>query len=132
MSTSLSLPQRQPVAVRVAATAAVTAVVHVLVVAGWVPESTEAPIAGAVDAVGLLVATLWVSRGVTSNAKVVVRVNTKGDVVAGDAAVVDTGAPVPVELKAGADRPVVAPVPVRADLVDTQIVTEPGYGDDEI
>lgn len=87
----LNLAQRNPVAVRAAAVGAVTAVVHVGVVTGLVPADVEQPIAGAVDAIGLLALVLWAVPSVTPNAKVLTRVTTDGAVVAGDAAVVDTG-----------------------------------------
>jgi hypothetical protein len=55
---------REPLAIRSAVVAAVTAVLHVLVLLGVLPidETQEAAIAGAVDLVGLAVAVVW-SRG---------------------------------------------------------------------
>lgn len=120
----LSIVERQPLAVRAAAVAAVTALVHVLVVVGVVDADTETAIVGAVDALGALVAVLWAIRAVTPNAKVIARVTTDGEVVAGDAAAAPTDTPLHVtrprpERRVGADlpTPVVPQVAVRPELV---------------
>lgn len=88
----LNLDEREPLVVRAAVTAAVTAVVHVAVVLG-LPISNEAEVAigGAVDAVGLVVLLFLVRPKVTPAAKVVTRVNTAGEVVTGEAAAVPVG-----------------------------------------
>lgn len=93
---ALPLVDREPLAVRAAATAAVVTVVHVLVVFGLpIPEDGEAAIAGAVDAIGLLVLLLWARPAVVPESKVIARVTTGGEVVAGDAAALPTGAKIP-------------------------------------
>lgn len=93
---NLSLVERQPIAVRAAVVIAVTAVVHVLVVAGLVSDDVEKAIASAVDALGALALVLWSIKSSTPNAKVITSVTTAGTVVAGDAAVEPTGTPVQV------------------------------------
>lgn len=121
---ALTPAQRNPVAVRAAAVAAVTAIVHVGVVTGLVPAEVEEPIAGAVDAVGLLALVLWARAGVTPNAKVIARVTTTGAVVAGDAASTPTGTELTVAPYAGA--PVTtAPLIVKPALVDPDYVSHP-------
>lgn len=87
----LSLVERQPVAVRAAVIAVVVALVHVAVALGWITTDQEATIVGAVDAIAAVVAILWARAAVTPNAKVVARVTTGGEVVAGDASTVPTG-----------------------------------------
>lgn len=111
MSADLTPVEREPLAIRAAVTAAVTAVVHVAVVLG-VPLDTEGEraIGLAVDAVGLLVLVMWARPSVVPAAKVVTRVTTSGDVVAGQAADVPTGEVVePGEA-----------VPVKSGLVDDE------------
>lgn len=58
---------REPLVVRTAIVAAVTAVLHVLVVLGVLPfdESQEQAVAGAVDLVGTAVAVIWSRKAVT-------------------------------------------------------------------
>lgn len=114
----MNLAARNPVAVRAAAVAAVTSVVHVAVVTGLVPAEVEDPIAAAVDSLGLLVLVLWARAGVTPNAKVITRVTTDGAVVTGDAAAIATGTPVDTGLYSVAGAPTVEPVVVNPDLVD--------------
>lgn len=56
--------EREPLVIRAAVVAAVTAVLHVLVILGALPidPEAEAAIAGAVDLVGLAIVVAW-SRG---------------------------------------------------------------------
>lgn len=113
----LSLVDRNPVAIRAAVGAAVTAVVHLLVVFGVpITKAQGSAIGGVVDAVGLLVIVAWARAGVTPNAKVVTRVTTKGTVVTGDAALTTTGTT--LALTPGR-LPRVQPVIVKPDLVDS-------------
>lgn len=58
------MTKREPLVIRSAVTAAATAVLHVLVIAGALPidEATENAVAGALDLVGLAVVVVW-SRG---------------------------------------------------------------------
>lgn len=119
----IPLPKREPAAIRAAVVAAVTAVVHTLVVLGVVDVETERALVPVIDVVGLVVAVLWIRFGVTANAKVVARVSTStGTVVAGDAAAIETGsvialAPTITGSAAQVDEPVVvspAALPVSA------------------
>lgn len=112
---ALSFGDREPVVVRAAATVAVTALVHLAVVLGWLSVDAEKAVTSAVDALGALVLVLLVRPAVTSNAKVVSRVTTSGTVVAGDAAERPTGAP--VAIIDAALSPVVEPVAVRSELI---------------
>ena len=59
--------KREPLVIRAAVTAAVTALIHVLVVTGVLPidAAAEQAIAGAVDALGLVVAIVWGRAAVT-------------------------------------------------------------------
>lgn len=115
---ALTPAQRNPVAIRAAIVALVVAVVHVLVVFGLLDNDQGDAIGGVIDTAGLVILVLWARAGVTPNAKVVARVNTKGKVVAGDAAETSTGVEVPVaHLPSG--PAVVEPIPVDPDLVRT-------------
>ena len=62
-----ALTTREPLVVRTAIVAAVTAVLHVLVVLGVLPfdEAQEQAVAGAVDLVGTAVAVVWSRKAVT-------------------------------------------------------------------
>lgn len=61
---------REPLAIRAAIVAAVTAVVHVAVVMGWlgITEAQETTIAGAVDMIGTVVLVVWSRGAVTPTA----------------------------------------------------------------
>lgn len=119
---TLTLTEKQPVAVYAAIVGALTAVVHVLVVTGVIPVDAEQAVAGAVDAVGALVLVVVAARAVTPNAKVVTQVTTDGDVVAGDASTVPTGRRVEVAPSDTEVNPVpVASAPVNPLLVSRQI-----------
>lgn len=58
---------REPLVVRTALTALVTALLHVAVLQGWVSVESvsQETVAGVVDAIGLVVATLWARQAVT-------------------------------------------------------------------
>lgn len=112
---SMSLTEREPLAVRAAVVALLTTVVHVLAVRGIVDDNTEDAIAGVVDAIGLIVLLFLARPAVTSNAKVLARVTTSGDIVAGDAAVEATGNDVAA---IGPSGDVLAQVVVRPELVE--------------
>lgn len=115
---ALSVVKSQPAVVRGAIVAVVTAVVHVLVVAGVVDHDTEKSLAPLIDALGFALAIVWIRYGVTPNAKVVARVSTsEGVVVAGDAATVTTGATIPARGVTVTGEPVLAPIPVDPSLV---------------
>lgn len=116
----MNLTEREPLALRAAITAAVTALVHIAAVYGLVGADAEVAIGTAIDAVGLLVLIVWARAGVTANAKVVARVTTDGDVVAGDAALADTGTALGVDdgRHTVDGLPVVLPVPVHPRLVN--------------
>lgn len=59
--------EREPLIIRGAITAAVVAILHVLVVTGVfvIPEESEAAIAGAIDLVGIAVLVIWTRGKVT-------------------------------------------------------------------
>lgn len=116
MKRNLTLVEREPVAIRAVVVALVTAVVHVGVVAGVVDKDLEMALVPVIDLAGVLIAILWARRGATANAKVITRVNTDGEVVAGDASTVPTGATVAVRDR-HTGEPVVTPVPVDPELV---------------
>ncbi|UZJ23728.1 hypothetical protein RHODO2019_10975 [Rhodococcus antarcticus] len=63
----MNLTSREPLAIRAAITAAITGLIHVLVVTGvlGIDADSEGAIAGAVDVVGALVLTLWSRASVT-------------------------------------------------------------------
>lgn len=124
--TALTLAQRQPLAVRAAAVAAVVAIVHVAVVAGLIDVEQEEAIAGAVDALGLLALVFLGAKSVTPNAKVISRVTTEGTVVAGDASTVATGteigtAPSPSAGLVQSSNDLVASAPVKPELVEPSV-----------
>jgi len=118
MSNVLSTSEREPLAIRAAITAAVGAVLHVVVLSGAIPGDLEVPIVAAVDAVGLVALLLWARPTVTANARVVTQVTNEGLVTTGDAAVVDTGAQAPLTETQGGD-----PVPLVA--VKPELVRQP-------
>lgn len=100
---------------------AVVAVLTLLAALGvtWAGDVDEATVSAVVTLLAVLAplaAGLWVRFGVTPNAKVVSRVTTAGDVVAGDAAVAETGTPLPVHV-GGNGTPVVLATSVRGELV---------------
>lgn len=112
----LTTTEREPLAIRAAVTAAVTAVVHVAVVLGLgLSQEAELAIGGAVDAVGLVVVLVWARPSVTANAKVIARVTNDGKVVAGDAAVTPTGTELGVDPGQGTpgDPPALLPVGIK-------------------
>lgn len=114
--TDLTVAEREPLAIRAAVTAAVTAVVHVAVVLGLgLSQEAELAIGGAVDAVGLVVVLVLARPAVTANAKVIARVTNDGKVVAGDAAVTPTGTELAAQRHADAPT-VVGPVEVKPSL----------------
>lgn len=63
----MSLSTREPLIVRGAIVAAVTALIHVAVVLGWLPidVDAEAAVAGAVDLIGTAVLVVWTRGKVT-------------------------------------------------------------------
>jgi hypothetical protein len=68
----MSLSAREPLALRAAIVAAVTAVVHVAVVLGLLQldAASEAAVGGAIDLVGTAVLVVWTRGAVTPNAAV--------------------------------------------------------------
>lgn len=96
----LSLPQREPTVIIGCITAAVAAVLALLV-AFTVPisEAQQKAILGAIGPVALLVAVLVIRPKVTPNDKVGAFENDRGNLVAGPAASPANGAPVVVEAK---------------------------------
>lgn len=80
-----------------------------------VDRETVAAIVTLLAVGGPLVAGLWTRFAVTPNVKVVSRVTTEGDVVAGDAALAPTGDVLVVHESMGG--PVVEPVKIRSDRV---------------
>lgn len=115
---SLSVEKRQPAAVRGAIVAALTAVVHVLVVAGVVDHDTETSLAPLVDTLGFVLAITWIRFGVTPNAKVVARVSTSENlVVAGDASTIPTGEAIAAVELNSRDGLILGPIPVDPRLV---------------
>lgn len=60
-------PRNEPVVIRTAIVAALTALLHVAVILGWAPIDPDAEdaIAGALDLVGVAVAAVWARQGVT-------------------------------------------------------------------
>lgn len=64
----MKLSTREPLVIRSAIVAAITAAIHVAVVLGWLPIDTEAEtaIAGAVDLLGTAVLVVWTRGAVTS------------------------------------------------------------------
>ncbi len=112
----LNLDEREPLVVRSAVTAAVTACVHVAVVLGLpLDAAAETAIGGAVDAVGLVAILILVRPKVTPAAKVVSRVNTAGEVVTGEAAALPPG----TILDPGVSPPVEAGLVVDPEHVET-------------
>lgn len=77
----------EPVLVRTAITAALTAVLHAGVVLGWVPitEDAESAVAGAIDLCGVAVAAVWSRQGVVPVAKI-------EDALASSEGVIESGA----------------------------------------
>lgn len=114
----MNLAEREPLAIRAAITAAVTALVHVAAVYGLVAKDQEVAIGTAIDVVGALVLVIWARAGVTGNAKVITQVTNEGTVVAGDAAVTPTGTELDVATPAGSMFPKVQPVPVKPALIE--------------
>lgn len=121
----LTVIERNPLAVRAAVTALLTALLHLLVEAGVpVSEGLQGAIANAVDVAGALALVLWGASAVTPNAKVISRVTTHGHVVAGEAAVVDTGSPALLtETKGELPVPLVA---VKPELVQVPVTIPNG------
>lgn len=120
----LSLVAREPLAVRTGIVAAAGAVVDLLVAFKVPIDGTQqTAILGVVNAVVIPVVLLFVARrAVTSNARVVSRVTDHGAVVAGDAAVAESGdRALLTETRGGDPVPLVA---VRPELVRA-IVTIP-------
>lgn len=113
---ALSLTDREPVAVRAALVALATAAVHVLVVVGLLDTDTENAIGALIDAAGLVLLVLLVRPAVVPAAKVITRVTTAGQVVAGEAAVAPTGELLPVGTHDGPPA-VVGSVPVNPELI---------------
>lgn len=114
----IPFPKREPAAIRGAVVAAVTAVVHFLVVVGVVDKSTETALVPGIDVLGLVVAVLWIRLGVTANAKVVARVSTtQGEVVAGEAASAPTGTVLPTTSHGRIDHPIAVPAVATAQTL---------------
>ena len=67
MLTSVLAAAREPLAIRAAIVAAITAVIHMLIVLGVLPidESAEHAIAGAVDLLGTAVLVVWTRGKIT-------------------------------------------------------------------
>lgn len=113
----MALSDREPVALRAAVVALATAAVHVLVVVGLLDTDTEAAIGGLIDAAGLVLLVLVVRPAVVPAAKVVTRVTTAGQVVAGDASGLPTGQVVAVASDVEATPEVVGRVTVNPELL---------------
>lgn len=113
---ALSLTDREPVAVRAALVALATAAGHVLVVVGLLDTDTENAIGALIDAAGLVLLVLLVRPTVVPAAKVITRVTTAGQVVAGEAAVAPTGELLPVGTHDGPPA-VVGSVAVNPELI---------------
>lgn len=77
---------------------AVVAVLSLLTGLGftWATDVDPDVVVGILAVLGPIAATLWSRFAVTPNAKVITRVTTTGEVVAGDAAVAPTGTPLTV------------------------------------
>lgn len=126
---ALTPAQRNPVAIRAAIVAAVTALAHLAVVFGLLDDTHAGALVDTVgpliDLGGLVVLVVWARAGVTPNAKVVTRVTTDGAVVTGDAAATIPGTVLNVSddaygvhnPHADADVAVVEPVLVNPELV---------------
>lgn len=63
-----AIKTREPLAVRAAITAIVTALAHAAVSLGWIDTEAESAITAAIDTVGALVLVLWARRAVTPTA----------------------------------------------------------------
>lgn len=75
--------EREPLVIRAAIVAAVTALIHVLVVFGVLPidPEAEAAVAGAVDLIGTAVLVVWTRGKVTPVADPRLPIEAKSDVV---------------------------------------------------
>lgn len=75
----------EPVLIRTAIVAIITAIVHVLVVTGKLPidEATEDALAGVADAIGITVAAFWSRQGVVPVAKIEDALGTSEGVIDG-------------------------------------------------
>lgn len=107
----------QPIAVRAAVVALVTAAVHTLAVLGVVDSDVEVAVGGLVDAVGLVVVVVWSRAAVTPNELVAAREDPRtGMVEAG-----------PAESAPAEGRPVaVMPVERVAELYEAEIAQRVG------
>lgn len=111
----LSLPEREPLTVLALIVGAVSAVIDVVVAFGVsLAPAAEHSILAAVNAIGLLAIVLLVRPRTVPAAKVIARVTTGGDVVAGEASTIPTNTLVDV-----ARTGVLAPV-------NPDLVTDPG------
>lgn len=123
MNTTLSTTEREPLGVRAAVTFFVTAALHLAIALGApISDEVETGVLAFVDAAGVLALVLWARRAVVPAAKVVTRVTTDGEVVAGDAATAPTGTALPVT-RVSSGVVAVTETGVRAELVDPVATT---------